>query len=393
MTLIPDRLRTLWPSLSARAKAAILILLGAGGVGTGVVVVDRNRPPPVVVDPAPPRPPPTDPGTRPPPVAGDYPLIGSNWTSDWDMHRLKPVTTGIAFTATGPTSGIGGMIALADYGQPPHVGYVVRDCSFQTAPGAKRKWDMRIYDAVGWTIERSTFKGWHEEHHIYADVPSSITIQDCKFGDADPKTVDGMGAGIQMAFRKNGQYESESGDETLVLVKGTQIIRRCEFNYIGHPDSPRFPAFTLSLHHAEVDWNGLKTGRINSGVVLEDLILRGGHLSHAPGTKWHGTDSPMGIMVQDRPSLTMNRVRLEYPKPANNWALQAWFIDDVLIEDCHFESGRIEFKSCGKVTVRNCTGNATIYIGEGAFSPATMPVTLWSGPVAGGVEWAAAVVK
>lgn len=346
-----------------------------------------TRPPPVDVDPAPSRPPPTDDtrppptdgGTRPPPDGGttppptaDWPEIRGTVNLTDDAYRLDPAESYTAFVATGPTSYMGQMVTLADYGQGVHQGYTFTDCEFRIQSNARRQWGIRAYDVMDWRIARSRFLGPGQEHGAYLSAPGGFVIEDAYFADWG-------GAGVQVAYRMNEKYPHESSDPHLGDAPSEHTYRRVTIERCGDPESDRFGAYLISEHAAEIDWEGYNTRRINAAVLIEDCLIRGGNLDM--DYKGNHIRSTRGILCQSRPSLTIRGTRVELPEPMEDWTIQCWDTDTVLIENSHFEDGVMEFRNAQSVKIVNCTGNAQVKVGTGGWNVFPMPNVTYSGPV------------
>lgn len=353
MTRLTDSVLARLRALPARTRNALLAALG---------YVRPVRPPPV---------------TPPPPPTGDWPKTTQGWSSDWDLYRLDADkgATATDFLATGPKSGMGQMVLLADMGKV-HQGYAIIDCLVQIATGAFRQWGCRAYDVVDWSVRRSRFAGPGQEHGLYLNAPGGLLIEDCRFDLWG-------GAGVQVAFRKvAGVYANESTDPMLAAQPSKHVYRRVTIENCGDPESDRFGAFLISEHAAEIDWEGYVSHRINADVLIEDCLLRGGNLNM--DYKGKLIRSTRGILVQERPSATIRRTRVEMPAPMEDWAAQIWGVDHVLIEDSHFEDGVVEIRNAKSVTVRNCTGNAVLRVGTGPWNVFPMPNVTHLGPIGAG---------
>lgn len=314
---------------------------------------------------------------RPPPSTGDWPKIAWIWSSDWDLFRLDAGkgAVGGSFTATGPTSGMGQMVLLADYGKV-HKGYVVQDCEVRVGPGAQRQWGARCYDVVDWIIRRCKLYGPMQEHGLYLNAPGGLLIEDCYFRDFG-------GAGIQIAFRKvEGQYAHESTDPLLAAQPSQHIYRRVTIEQCGHPDSDRFGAYLISEHAAEVNWQGYVSKRINAEIVIDACVVRGGNLDM--NYKGQHIRSTRGLLVQERPSLTVIGSTIDVPQPMDGWNSQIWGVDHVVLRDSTFNGGTIEIRGAKSVTIENCKGTANVIVGHGDWNKWPMHTVEHSGPISAG---------
>ena len=368
-----SRIRTLPP----RMRAAILVLLGLGTVGGGVVIV-RDRPrtdPPPVVEPPPP----------PPPTVA-WPKIVSETTSTWGTYNLQPENTGIAFKASGPPVGqMGAMVGLASYGKI-HQGYSITDCLFATTPPHTMQWGIRAYDVIDWTVRRTKFTGPAQEHGLYANAPGALLVEDCEFSGWG-------GAGIQVTFRKaDGKYAVESVDPRLAEHGGTHTYRRVSIHDCGDPESDRFGAYLLSEHAPEVNWTYpdgtvYQTYRLATPVVVDDCTIRGGNLDM--DYKGQHIRSTRGLLVQQRPSLTVTGSVIDVPQPMDGWNSQIWAVDHVVLRDSEFNGGTIEIRWAKSVTIENCTGDARVIVGGGEWNVWPMKDKVYEGPITADWTWSA----
>lgn len=373
-----NRLAQVRPRISRRWWLAILATLGVGG-GT-VVVVDQARdrprvdPPPVVVDP----PPRGDNPTRPPPSV-EWPALTSMQSSTWGGFNLSAETTGVAFKASGPPDGqMGAMVALASYGKI-HKDYRITDCLFATTPPYTMQWGIRAYDVIDWTIRRTRFQGPAQEHGAYLNAPGSLLIEDCEF-------TGWGGAGIQVTFRKKeGAYAVESVDPLLAAQPSTHVYRRVSIHSCGDPESDRFGAYLLSEHAPEIDWNGYVSYRIEADIVVDACTIRGGNLSM--DYKGQQIRSTRGLLVQQRPSLTVTGSVIDVPDPMDGWNSQIWAVDRVVLKDSEFNGGTIEIRWAKSVTIENCTGDARVIVGGGSWNVWPMTGKIHDAPISTNWTW------
>lgn len=366
-----DRLRTLWPSMSARARAAILVLLGVGGVGGGVVIHDRTRPPP------------PDHDTRPPPTGGDAtgryfwehslylnapgdltvrdstfggpaPMravkLYSMWGVSGDFSRQTFIDT-----EWGAWGDVGLAQAVMNMNGPVQSSAVFTDCSWVAAPHpdsspSSMRWGIRGFGIMGVLYDRCYF---------------------------DP----GMGAGIQVALRANEPHGN-------IAPMGVHRFERLTFDKIGDPKSERWGAFTISEHNPE--GYGVKTVPVDVEII--DCKMIGGHLlwTDANGNL---IKSPRGVLIQGRKRVVIRNLDMRYPAPYDDWAIQLWDITDgdpatvdVAIEGGFIESGRIELRNCGSAVVKGLSGGAYIVVGTHAndAKPFPMETVQYQGPVSSG---------
>lgn len=349
--------RDAWAKLSPRVRAALLVALGAGGA----VVVDHNLPRAdapeefwehaIYLDA------PGDLVVRESTFGVALPKTQTMLASKWGASGSFANT---AFTSTtwAAWGDVGLAQAVLNLNGGVQSNVLFKSCAWAAAdhpdgsPSSMR-WGIRGFDVAGATLDGCAFSG-------------------------------AMGAGIQVALRA-----WETGSPELFWAGGVHRFANLYFDKIGNPASERWGAFTISEHAPE----GFGQAIAPIEVQVIDCTMLGGHLEWNDG-KGNVVRSPRGLLVQGRKRLVVRGLRMDYPAPYDGWALQGWDIDDgdpatvdVLIEDSVIREGRVEFRNCGTVVVRNVTGGAYLVVGTNPPNdPSPFPIekVLHQGPITAG---------
>lgn len=161
----------------------------------------------------------------------------------------------------------------------------------------------------------------------------------------------GMGAGTQVALRATAAHGN-------IKPSGIHRYERCTYAGIGDPQSERWGAFTIS-EHAPEDY-GYNIADVEVQII--DCKLKGGHILWTDGNG-KVVKSPRAIMANGRKRVEIRNLHLDYELPYSDWSIQIWDCNEVVIHDSFIREGRVELRNCDKVSFKNCTGNATLFVG------------------------------
>lgn len=383
-----DRLRTLWPSMSTRARAAALTLLGLGTVG-GAIVYDRTRPPPPdhTRPDEPTRPPPPD--TRPPPT-GEWPVIVEVKTKDFEQHWLPQSSVGIKYTVTVPDGHTQKMVTLLDYSGPPlHENVLMDNCWIETHD--KILFGRRGYNLVDCVVRQTKCTGNNGEHYFYDEHARGGVYEDIVFGELGK--VNAGGACIQVAMRNvvegGHDYSMEMSPEAVALAmqESTRVYRRLTSNHVGYYPSGRWGAFALvSEHYPQLQApDGSKVSWVPHNIVIEDCKVTAGHINYIDGNG-KLVRSPRQILVQGRKSLLIKGGDYYCPDPHDGWFGRVNDVDYVTLDGVKVEGGTLEITNPKTVSIKGCSGTLRVQVIVGG-------QTIHDALASAGFEYKAPVVK
>lgn len=389
---VRSRLRSIWPSLSPRARAAVLVLLGIGTTG-GVVIVDRTRrdPPPPIVDDRPDvRPPPRGDDPSVPP-SGEWPKITETKTINFDAHKLPKSSVGIKYAVTVPEGHTQKMVTLLDYGGTLHENVLLDNCWIETHP--RVLFGGRWYNAVNGIVRQTKFTGAALEHYIYASPVFGGVYEDLVFGEIGK--VNSGGACIQVAMRNLVEYKSDgtiahnyshemsAEGFKLAMQESTRVYRRITSNHVSHYPSQRWGVFAfVSEHYPQLESpSGERIWSVPHNIVIEDCNVVAGHVNYTDGNG-KLVRSPRQLLVQGRKSLVVRNSDFYCPDPHDGWFGRVNNVDSVTFDGVKVVGGKLEITEPKAVTIKGCSGDLAVTVLVGGKA-------IYAGPVSTDWTWSA----
>lgn len=292
-----------------------------------------------------------------------YPTITEQvWKSDpymtlWGGWNVPQSSYGKEWGATGEGDGHqNGPVLIDSYGIGLHTGKLLDNCRVMgIGSTCSSKFGRRAYNQVNPTTRKTEFSGRLLEHYEYVGILQGGLWEDCRFGKLGEENANG--AAIQVALRNivdaGIDYTMETQNAELSQVETTRTYRRCEFNHIGKAGSQRWGAFTVSEHPGQLQIGSSKTAWINTHIRIEDCPFIGGHVNYVDGNG-QLVQSGRAILCSNRPSITLQNVKIDYPNPHDGWSGRiAWtpVVRIVKGPDSLMRDGKLEILGADSINV------------------------------------------
>lgn len=300
----------------------------------------------------------------------DWPLLNS---PEWDTVLLKSDMDG----RTIEQKRIDGGYRACILGEAPHYHDKTRlervtlqnlECFAQPEASKARgsKWGFRLYGVADLIVQDVWFHDIHgnpsDGHAVYLTISGPVTFERIRVDDCG-------GQAIQIVNREWSRTPEAPPvpPETEVVIRDV-LVRNVGFN-------PSRGAYALTMRGLGPEVDAL-IERADIEVSWDEPQQRNGRRCRsAGGIVVAGPDmEPVNFPAKAHCAreVVIRDCRVALTEPFNA-LLQVNNVASLLIENCHFSGGRIlldEYEGpSGRIVVRNCSGNATIFHRQRAVGP------------------------